>query len=92
MNKDLNIERMMMRMDLPCEVPPGTSLVEIIGNRRIFIENQMGVFSYSRCSITVKVRCGFVCVTGENLELQQMTKDHLVISGLIFEISFADRG
>ena len=92
MKKALNVDQVMMRMDLPCEVTPGSSLVEIIGNRRVFIENQMGVSSYSQCSITVKVHCGFICVTGEDLELQPMTKNHLVITGVIFAVSFANRG
>ena len=82
----------MMRLDLPCEVSPDTSLVEIVGNHRVLIENQIGIQNYSRSHITVNVRQGLVCISGENLELQQMTKNQLVITGDVFGISFADWG
>ena len=90
MKERLNFDRVMMQMDLPCEVPPGSTLVEVIGNHRVLVENQVGVYSYSKSNISVRVRHGLVCIEGENLHLQQMTQKHLVITGLIFGISFVD--
>jgi len=88
--RDSGIDRALMGMELPGEVPPGLSLIEIIGNSRVLIENHIGVCSYNRCSITVKVRQGVVSVTGEDLELRNMTKNRLVITGRIFSISLTD--
>ena len=90
MKKKLSVDQMLMKMELPNEVPPGSSLIEIVGNHRVFVENQVGVCSYSRSSITVKVRQGAVCIVGENLELKQMTRSHLVITGVIFGVTLTD--
>lgn len=90
MKSNNSIDRMLIGMRLPGEIPPGLPLVEIVGNGRVLIENQLGVCSYSSCNITVKVCKGFVQISGEGLELQQMTKRQLVITGVIFGVALTD--
>ena len=84
------IDRALMGLDLPHEIPYGCSLIEIIGNSRVLIENQAGVCCYDRSAITVRVRQGLITITGENLELCQMMKNQLVITGKIFSLSLTD--
>lgn len=84
------VDRMLLKLELPGEIPPGWPLIEILGNRRVLIENQTGVCSYDRCNITVRVRQGLIVISGENLELREMTKNQLVITGLIFGVSLTD--
>jgi len=81
------VYRLLMGLSLPGEIPPGWPLIEILGNQRILIENLDGVSCYDRCTVTVKVRFGAVCVTGDQLELRQMTKSQLVITGKIYGVS-----
>lgn len=80
-------ERWMDRLDLPEETGPLETLVEIAGYRRVLIEHHSGVTEYGRHRICVKVKFGFVCVTGERLELTRMTKEQLIVSGCIDCIS-----
>ena len=67
------------------------TIVEILGDRRILIENHRGVVTYSKEKILVKVKYGTVSVCGRNLELTSMTKDQLVIFGNIQCISLHRR-
>ena len=90
MKKKLNFDRTLMQMELPGEVLPGEPLIEIIGNRRVLIENQIGVCSYGRCSITIKVSHGLVRIEGTELELCQMSADRLVVTGVIMSVSLTD--
>ena len=77
------LEKVIMGADLPGEVLPGQSLVEITGDCRVLIENHGGVTVYGCREIHVKVAFGKVCICGNNLELARMTKHQLVISGKI---------
>ena len=65
---------------------PGAPLVEAVGQRRILIENHCGVMAYSQFEICAKVKYGVVCVCGKELQLARMTKEQLIITGLIEEI------
>lgn len=66
---------------------PGKPIVEIAGDRRVLVENHMGVKVYGREKIVVKVSYGFLCVVGCGLELIRMTREQLIISGRIDVVS-----
>lgn len=80
-------EKVVMGADLPGEVLPGQTLVEITGDCRVLIENHGGVTMYGSREIHIKVGFGKVCICGSNLELARMTKQQLVISGRIDSVS-----
>jgi len=85
------LQRIADGMELAGEPLPGESLVEISGERRVLIENHRGMTQYSREKICVKVSFGAVAVLGCGLELTQMTRDRLVISGTIDTVSILRR-
>ena len=78
------------RMDLQEEPLPGQPVTELWGYGRVLIENHRGIRDYGRERITVKVAFGEIAVAGRDLELTQMTRERLVISGRIRSIE-ADR-
>lgn len=73
--------------DLPTEAVPGLPLVEIAGERRVLIENHRGVTVYGCNMIHVKVSYGHLCICGRGLELAQMTRQQLVVTGTIDSVS-----
>ena len=77
------MQRITAAADLQDELLPGVPLVEIAGDGRVLIEHHFGVTEYGRCQVCVRVKYGFVIVSGSRLELSRMTKHILVISGHI---------
>ena len=86
------LDRWIRNTELPGEVLPGQSVLELIGENRVLIEGHRGVIHYSREQIGVKMRFGALMVCGCGLELHHMTRDQLVIRGRIDGISVQRRG
>lgn len=91
MKQDL-LSRLTEDLELPGEVLPGQSLVELAGDSRVLIENHQGVTEYSRCRIGATVSFGRVLVCGEGLELARMTQRQLVITGRVEGVTLVRRG
>lgn len=92
MRKDNGIlNRLSEDLDLLGEPIPGQLLLELASDRRVLIENHMGITQYDRNKICVKVKFGHIAVCGCNLELNQMTRYQLVISGRIDTITIHRR-
>ena len=77
------LEKWLERLDLPDEPVPGRTVVEIAGCERVLIEKHYGVIEYGQQLISVRVTFGVVRVSGSCLELTQMTRSQLVVSGQI---------
>lgn len=65
---------------------PGIPLTEILGNRRVLIENHLGILAYSADEICIKVKKGSVRVEGEALIIDCISSERVVITGRIFGI------
>ena len=77
----------MAQVDLSSELSPGKSLVEIVDDCRILVENHYGVRSYDTNSIRIKASFGEICVRGCDLKLACMSKQQLLITGCLEQIS-----
>lgn len=91
MKQDL-LSRLTEDLELPGEILPGQSLVELVGDSRVLVENHQGVTEYSHCRIGATVSFGRVLVCGENLELARMTQRQLVITGRVEGVTLMRRG
>jgi sporulation protein YqfC len=77
------LEKWLDRLDLADEPVPGRSVVEIVGCERVLIEKHSGVIQYGDQMICVRATYGIVRICGSCLELTQMTRYQLIISGCI---------
>ena len=84
-------ETFVRNSDLPAEASPGQPLVEITGEHRVLIENHRGVIGYGCNEICVAVGYGYLRVCGSNLQMLQMTRQQLVITGNIDSVSLCRR-
>lgn len=73
--------------DLADTTLPGVPLVEIAGYSRVLVEHHLGITEYSSNSVCLKVKFGSIRVDGCNLVISKMSKEQLVISGLIGSVS-----
>ncbi len=78
--------------DLAGECLPGQTLIELLGDNRVLIENHGGITQYGTEQIQVQVRYGSICVSGKQLKLCQMNGPQLVIMGCIESITLLRRG
>lgn len=81
------LRRVSNKADLLSEPLPGVPVVELAGDRRVLIENHQGVKEYGTQRIRIQLRYGQLCVCGDHMELSQMTKEQLVITGRIDSIT-----
>lgn len=71
---------------------PGVSIIEICENKRVLIENHQGIIRYDFDEIIVKTRRGCICICGNNLKLNRMSKVKLVVTGQICSVNMQGRG
>lgn len=79
------------RMDLTEEALPGQPIVEVLGYNRVLIENHRGVKGYTCQCVVVHVRFGEIHVSGDCLQLIRMSKERLIIQGVIHQVSLKRR-
>ena len=86
------VERVLETVDLGSEPVPGKTLIEILGNRSVLIENHCGVINYGKEKIIIKTRTGCIELKGDELILSKMSKDILRVTGIVKCIQLQDRG
>jgi len=67
------------------------TIVEIAGHRRVLIENHRGIITYGKEKIIIKVKYGSLSVCGQGMEILHMSKEQLVISGTICNVTLHRR-
>lgn len=85
------IERLAYGTDMAAESVPGVPLVELAGDKRVLVENHMGVTEYGLTRICVMMKYGVLCINGCGMELAKMTRDQLVITGRIDSVAIQRR-
>ncbi len=63
------------------------TLVEMVGSRRVLVENHRGILAYGTEEICVGATFGSVRICGDGLRLCCMNREQLFISGQIQSIS-----
>lgn len=74
--------------DLPTDYAAGLAKTEIIGNRKIVIENQKGILEYSQDEISILAVGMNIRIEGSRLELKAMNETSLIITGEIRDVKF----
>ena len=86
------MERMLEAVDLSVEPIPGKTLIEIMENRWVLVENHCGVISYGREKVIVKTQNGCIYISGCGLILSKMSKDILRITGMVRCVEMQGKG
>ena len=86
------LDRMAERADLPGEAGPAQTIVELLGDGRVLVENHQGVIGYGREKICVRVKFGTLVIVGSAMTLARMTKEQLIICGKICSVELHRKG
>lgn len=81
------LDRITNGLGLPAEVTPGNSLVELIGDRRVLVEQHRGICVYGSNEVVVKIPLGKLHICGNGLVLQCVTRQRLIICGQIDSVA-----
>lgn len=74
--------------EIPDELISKTSKVTIVGFNKMLLENYKCILEYQDVFIRIKMWDGLIDVSGMKLELNEMTKDDLIITGTIESVEF----
>lgn len=85
LKKVLNTEKIGQRSE---SVLP---IVEILGDKRILIEGHCGICGYCDEKIFVKTKIGGLQVIGSSLQIAEMSKSQLVVTGIIHSLTLQRR-
>ena len=76
------------RFDLPGDMAAGLPLVEMLGDRQLFLEGHSGILSYGTEQIDVGAGSLILRVRGQNLTLRSMTDSEVRIFGKIDAVEY----
>lgn len=74
--------------DIPEEINNSIPKVTILGFDRMLIENYKAILEYQDFFIRIKMETGLINVNGFQLEMNEMTKDDVIITGTIESVDF----
>lgn len=74
--------------DIPEEISSDIPKVTILGFNKMLIENYKCILEYQDFFIRIKMKTGLIDINGFNLVMNEMTKDDLIITGLIEGVDF----
>ncbi|MDO5110695.1 MAG: YabP/YqfC family sporulation protein [Clostridia bacterium] len=75
--------RIVESMDFPAEAALGLVRAQVLGREKMFVENHQGVHAYHADCIRLKTAEGILRVEGKNMELCELRRDRLYITGQI---------
>ncbi len=81
-------ERLADALDISKEVVLNAVLISCIGDRELTLENYKSIMEYTDTCIRVKANPYPVKITGTGLELRNITRDLLYITGRIHTFGF----
>lgn len=78
------------RLSLPPQLRPGLPTVELLGKSTVLIAHHRGLTEYTAQRICTASKVGTIAVTGRELNITQMSRDYLTVSGKITGVAYAE--
>ena len=80
--------RLASAANMPRDVVLGASVVPILGDNEVCIENYRGIVEYTECLIRVQTKGKQIRVHGKHLQIEYYTNDEMKITGTICSMEF----
>ncbi len=74
--------------DIPEDIMSDVPKVTVLGFNKMLIENYKSVLDYQDFFIRIKMSIGLININGFQLQMNEMTQDALMITGIIDSIDF----
>ena len=86
------ITKLAQKLQLPVDIAAELPHLELNGFCECALDCHTGILEYEKERIVVAMNIGTVTILGENLELRQMHRERLCITGRIERLSFGGAG
>lgn len=83
------LEKAVRRLTLPTDIAAGLPRIELRGFHECSLDCHSGIVEYEDDRVVIALNIGTVTVCGEGLELRQMHREQLCLTGTIREIHLA---
>ncbi|MCI9440869.1 MAG: sporulation protein [Ruminococcus sp.] len=80
--------RLASAANMPKDVVLGASVVTILGDSEVCIENYRGIVEYTECLIRVQTKGKQLRLHGRNLQIEYYTNDEMKITGHICSLEY----
>ena len=84
----MNIENISDTLKLPKDILLGASILHVIGQYEIYIENYKNIIEYTDEQIKILGKSSRIIIIGKKLHIEYFNCDDMKIKGRIEEISF----
>jgi sporulation protein YqfC len=74
--------------ELPKEIVLDVPKLTMVGNGGLIIENYKGVIQYDDNKVRINTGVGVIKISGESLEIKEITSENIMIDGVITIIEF----
>lgn len=81
-------ERIVSAANMPKDVMLGASVLTILGNFEVCIENYRGILEYTDTLIRVQTKGRQIRLSGKQLQIEYYTNDEMKITGKISSLEF----
>ena len=73
-------------LEMPDDVMSNNFDIRIQGNKRVIIENHVGVLIYENDLINIKTKIHNIIIKGDKLKIGEITDFYIIVNGQIKEI------
>jgi len=81
-------EKMSELLELPKDIVLNVPKLTMVGNKDLLIENFKGIIEYDNDRIRINTNSGIIKITGEGLEIKEITSEDLMVNGYISSLEF----
>ena len=81
-------KRLAEAVKLPKDVVLGASVLTMLGNGELYIENYRGIIEYTETLIRVQTKETQIRLSGKRLQIDYYTNDEMKITGNVSSIEF----
>ncbi|ACL70012.1 sporulation protein YqfC [Halothermothrix orenii] len=74
--------------ELSPEVVLDLPLLMMVGQQKIYLENHKGIALYQADEVKIRVKSGYLIVTGQDLVIEEIQTDHLSLSGKLTGLNY----
>ena len=83
----MSLEKITDTLNLPKDIVMGASILHLIGQYEVYIENYKNIIEFNENVIKIQARSTKIIITGKHLHIEYFNNDDMKIKGRISDVS-----